>query len=200
MEAKSQQPGCHPENNTKGNSTWNSSWDSYRRNPKKDSKGKRHKSPKPNAVAEIVEIDADSPAESSSSSEEDESESESDDSLSTAREQESAPSSERKPGSPSDYSFDARSADNEFSVLNATVLKTKVAPVLDVIKGRIIVDTGSGAHIVGRSNVHKKRHSMIRADGQPLKLNTANAQIDSTSCVSIGSANFKIPIEACVLK
>ena len=40
--------------------------------------------------------------------------------------------------------------------LNATVLKTKVDPVLDVIKGRIIVDTGSGVHIVGRSNVHKK--------------------------------------------
>ena len=41
---------------------------------------------------------------------------------------------------------------------------------------------------------------MIRADGQPLKLNTANGQIDSTSCVSIGSACFKLPIEACVLE
>ena len=62
--------------------------------PKKDSKGKRHKSPKPSAVAEIVEIDVQFPAESSSSSEEEEFESESDDSLSTSREQESSSSSE----------------------------------------------------------------------------------------------------------
>ena len=105
-----------------------------------------------------------------------------------------------KPGSPSDNSFDVRSADNEFSsALDATTPKTKVDPVLDVTKGRIIVDNGSGVYIVGRSNVHKKRHSMIRADGQPLKLNTAKGQIDATSCVRIGSTNFKLPIEACVL-
>ena len=61
------------------------------------------------------------------------------------------------------------------------------------------MDTGSGVHIVGRSNVHKKRHSMIRTDGQPLKLNTANGGIKSTSCVSIGSESFKLPIDACVL-
>ena len=71
---------------------------------------------------------------------------------------------------------------------------------MGVIKGRIIVDTGSGVHIVGRSDVHKKRHSMIRADGQPLKLNTANGQIGSTSCVSIGSVSFKLQIEACMLE
>ena len=41
---------------------------------------------------------------------------------------------------------------------------------------------------------------MIRADGQLLKLNTANGQIGSTSRVSIGSASFKLPIEACVLE
>ena len=41
---------------------------------------------------------------------------------------------------------------------------------------------------------------MIRDDGQPLKLNTANGQIGSTSCVSIGSACFELPIEACVLE
>ena len=41
---------------------------------------------------------------------------------------------------------------------------------------------------------------MIRADGWPLKLNTANGQIDSTSCVNIGSNNFKQPVEACVLE
>ena len=69
-----------------------------------------------------------------------------------------------------------------------------------MFKGRIIVDTGSGVHIVGRPNAHKKRHSMIRTDGRPLKLNTANGQINSTSCVSIGSASFKLPIEACVLE
>ena len=64
--------------------------------PKKDSKGKRHKSPKPSAVAEIMEIDAESPAESSSSSEGEESEPESGDSLyaSRGREQESSSSSE----------------------------------------------------------------------------------------------------------
>ena len=63
--------------------------------PKKDPKDKRHKSPKPSAVVEIVEIDADSPAESNSSSEvEEESESESDDSLPTSREQRSPSSSE----------------------------------------------------------------------------------------------------------
>ena len=55
--------------------------------PKKDPKDKRHKSSKPSAVAEVVEIDAESPAESSSSSEEEASECESDDSLSTSREQ-----------------------------------------------------------------------------------------------------------------
>lgn len=75
-----------------------------------------------------------------------------------------------------------------------------VDPVADEIKGRIIVDTGSGVHIVGRSNVHKKRHPMIRTDGRPFKLNTANGQIDTTSCVSIGSKRFKLPIEACVLE
>ena len=72
-------------------------------------------------------------------------------------------------------------------------------PVLDEIKGRIIIDTGPGVHIVGRWSVYKKRHPMIRTDGQPLKLNTANGQIDSTSCVNIGSNSFKLPIEACVL-
>ena len=44
------------------------------------------------------------------------------------------------------------------------------------------------------------RHSIIRTDGQPLKLNTANGRIDSTSCVSIGAISFKLPIEACVLE
>ena len=48
--------------------------------------------------------------------------------------------------------------------------------------------------------MHKKRHSMIKTDGQLLKLNTANGQIDSTSCVSIGSKSFKQSIEACVLE
>ena len=76
-------------------------------------------------------------------------------------------------GGPFDNSLDVRSAKNEFSGLNATILKTKVDPVLDAIKGRIIADTGSD----------NKRHSMIRTDGQPLKLNTANGQIDSTSFV-----------------
>ena len=40
---------------------------------------------------------------------------------------------------------------------------------------------------------------MIRVDGQLLKLNTANGQIDSTSSVNLGSHSFKLPIEACVL-
>ena len=92
-----------------------------------------------------------------------------------------------------------RSATHEFDALNTTVLKPKFDPVLDEIKGRIIIDTGSGVHIVGRSNVHKKRHSMIRNDGRLLKLNTANRQTDSTSCVNLGSHSFKLPIEACVL-
>ena len=46
---------------------------------------KRHKSPKPSAVAEAIEINAESSAESSSSSEEDGSDFETDDSLSTSR-------------------------------------------------------------------------------------------------------------------
>ena len=62
--------------------------------PKNDPKEKRHKSPKPSAVAKVVEIDAESPAESSSSSEEEESESEPDDSLSISPEQESSSSGE----------------------------------------------------------------------------------------------------------
>ena len=33
-----------------------------------------------------------------------------------------------------------------------------------------------------------------------LKLNTASGQIDSTSCFSIRSKGFKLPIEACVLE
>ena len=41
---------------------------------------------------------------------------------------------------------------------------------------------------------------MIINDGQPLKLNTANGQIGSTSCVNIGSESFQPPIEACVLE
>ena len=92
--------------------------------PKKDSKDKRHKSPKPSAVAEVVEIDAISSAESSSLSEEEEFESESDGSLSISREQESPSSSEWKPRGPSDISFDVRSAENQFDILNATILKT----------------------------------------------------------------------------
>ena len=40
---------------------------------------------------------------------------------------------------------------------------------------------------------------MIRNDGQVLKLNTANGQIDSTSCVHLGSHSFELPIGACVL-
>ena len=40
---------------------------------------------------------------------------------------------------------------------------------------------------------------MIRIKGQVLKLNAANGQIDSTSCVNIGPHSFKVPIEACVL-
>ena len=40
---------------------------------------------------------------------------------------------------------------------------------------------------------------MIRADGQLPKLSTASGQIDSTSCVNIGSNSFRFPIEACVL-
>ena len=62
--------------------------------PKKDPKEKRHKSAKPSAVAEVVEIYAGSPAESSSSSEEEVSEPESDDSLSVPREERSSPSGE----------------------------------------------------------------------------------------------------------
>ena len=103
-------------------------------------------------------------------------------------------------GGPFGNSLDVRSAENELSALNATILKTKVDLVLDEIKGRIIVDTGSGVHIAGRSNVHKKRHSMIRTDGQPVKLNTANGQIDSTSCANLGSESFKQPVEAGVLE
>ena len=63
-----------------------------------------------------------------------------------------------------------------------------------------IVATDSGVHIAGQSNVHKKRHSMIRTDGRPLKLNADNGHIDSTSCVNIGSRSFKQPVEACVLE
>ena len=68
------------------------------------------------------------------------------------------------------------------------------------MKSRGVLSLTQGqVHIVGRSNVHKKRRSMIRTDGQPLKLSTASGQIDSTSCVNIGSSSFKLPIEACVL-
>ena len=47
--------------------------------------------------------------------------------------------------------------------------------------------------------MHKKRHSMITAYGQPMKLNTAHGQIGSTSCASINSKSSRLPIEACVL-
>ena len=114
--------------------------------PKKDSKEKRHKSPKPSAVAEVVEIDAGSSAESSSSSEEDEFDSESDGSLSTSREQKSPSSSEWKLRGPSDNLIHVRSATHEFNTMNATILKTTCGPVLDEIKGRIIIDTGPGSH------------------------------------------------------
>ena len=97
------------------------------------------------------------------------------------------------------FSFDVRSADKEFSVLNATTFKTKVDSVWGVVKGRIIVDIGSGVHIVWRSNVHKKRHSTIRADGQLLNLNTANEMIDPTSCVRICRFN-KFQITDCSLR
>ena len=40
---------------------------------------------------------------------------------------------------------------------------------------------------------------MIRNVGQVLELNTANGQVDTTSCVNLGSHSFKLPIEACVL-
>ena len=95
--------------------------------------------------------------------------------------------------------IDVRSAAHELNALNATILKPKTDPALDDTKRRTIIDTGSGAHIVGRPNVHNKRHSMIRTDGHPLKLNTANGQLDSTRCFSIGSSSFNLPIEACVL-
>ena len=53
--------------------------------PKNDAKDKRPKSPKPSAVAEVVEINAEPSEESSSSSEEEDSDSGSDDSLSVSR-------------------------------------------------------------------------------------------------------------------
>ena len=142
--------------------------------PEKDSKERRPKSLKPSSVAEVVEINAEPSEESSSSSEEEDSDSGSDGSLPTSKETESSSSSEWKVRGPSDNLIVVRSATHGFDALNTTVLKPKFDPVLDEIKGRITIGTGSGVHIVGRSNVHKKRHSMIRNDGQVPKLNTAN--------------------------
>ena len=70
------------------------------------------------------------------------------------------------------------------------------------IKGRIIIDTGSGVHIVGKDNIHPKCHSLIQA-GIPIQLNTANGCVKSDRCIFIGSPDFPkyIPtLEACVLE
>ena len=70
------------------------------------------------------------------------------------------------------------------------------------IKGRIIIDTGSGVHIVGKDNIHPKCHSLIQT-GNPIQLNTANGCVKSDQCIFIGSPAFReyIPtLEACVLE
>ena len=94
---------------------------------------------------------------------------------------------------------DVRSAENEFNALNATILKTKCDPTLMKSKDALSL-TLVQVFTLWDDQTCTRRHSMVRTDGQPLKLNTANRQIDSTSCVSIGSKSFKLPIEACVLE
>ena len=66
------------------------------------------------------------------------------------------------------------------------------------IKGKIIVDTGSGVHIVGKNNIPKQSHPWIQR-AQPACLNTANGQINADQSVLIGSQRFRGTIRACVL-
>ena len=66
------------------------------------------------------------------------------------------------------------------------------------IRGRIVVDTGSGVHIVGRDNIKSKSHSAIYT-GPPYRLNTANGQIDTSECINVGSSGMHHSMRACVL-
>ena len=69
------------------------------------------------------------------------------------------------------------------------------------IKGKIIIDTGSGVHIVGKHNIHPKCQPMIQG-GAPIQLNTANGCVNSDRCIFIGSTTYAkwIPtLQACVL-
>ena len=66
------------------------------------------------------------------------------------------------------------------------------------IKGKIIIDTGSGVHIVGKNNIPKQSHPWIQR-AQPVCLNTANGQINADQSVLIGSQRFRGTIRACVL-
>jgi hypothetical protein len=66
------------------------------------------------------------------------------------------------------------------------------------IKGKMIIDTGSGVHIVGKSNIHPTSMSLVRG-GLPMRLNTANGQVDTDRCVYVGSNRFPNSVRACVL-
>jgi hypothetical protein len=67
------------------------------------------------------------------------------------------------------------------------------------IRGRIVIDTGSGVHIIGKHNVESHATSAIFT-GPPLRVNTANGQIDTSSCINIASPGFQGTIQACVLE
>ena len=51
------------------------------------------------------------------------------------------------------------------------------------IKGRIVIDTGSGVHIVGKNNIDPQAAHAIYT-GHPYRLNTANGRIDVSSSYS----------------
>ena len=66
------------------------------------------------------------------------------------------------------------------------------------IKGRIVIDTGSGVHIVGKNNIDPQAAHAIYT-GRPYRLNTANGSIDVSNSINIVTPGFQGVLQACVL-
>ena len=70
------------------------------------------------------------------------------------------------------------------------------------IQGNVIIDTGSGVHIVGRRNILKENRNFIYKVQNPLSLSTANGTILSRKWLNLSLESQKpgSNIAACVLK
>ena len=66
------------------------------------------------------------------------------------------------------------------------------------VKGRIVIDTGSGVHIVGKNNIDPQAAQAIYT-GHPYRLNTANGRIDVSSSINIATPGSRDVLQACVL-